>query len=225
MINFLRDWVTNIICVIIFISFLEILLPNNTIRKYVRVAAGLLIIVVILTPFVQLFNQDINMKNAVSEYYFDINEMDIQNQNKTLQNQQDEMTMNLYKTKLESQMKNQVEKSVEGVNADVKIDVFSDPKENHYGEVHSVEISVQEEKKHKSEDGESLIDPIKKVEIGEAEKKAIEEDTQHIQKKEEPTISQEQQKEIKKIFLDFYNIPLENISINKQKSNIAEEVQ
>lgn len=222
MVDFLRGWVTNIIYMVIFIAFLEILLPNNSIRKYVRVVAGLLIIVVILTPIAQLFNKNINMESKISEYYLDMSEMDIKNQNKVLKGQQNKMTLNLYKTQLENQMKNQVEKSIDGINAEVKVDVFSDPKNDYYGEVDSVQIYIQEQKNNKPKKGETLIEPIKKIEVGEVEKKKEEED---MGKEENPTISQSQQKEIKEFFLDFYNISSENISINKQMSNMDEEVQ
>lgn len=46
------DWVRNIVLVVLFASFLELLLPTSGMQRFVRVIMGLLILLAILTPVV-----------------------------------------------------------------------------------------------------------------------------------------------------------------------------
>jgi stage III sporulation protein AF len=48
----ITDWVRNIALVVLFASFLELLLPTSGMQRFVRVIMGLLILLAILTPVV-----------------------------------------------------------------------------------------------------------------------------------------------------------------------------
>ena len=67
MIEFLSSWAKNLGLAIIVISILEMLLPNNKTKKYVRMVFGLYIIFNILSPFIR--NKDILDVNS-----YDLNE-------------------------------------------------------------------------------------------------------------------------------------------------------
>lgn len=220
MIEFLGNWTKNIVYVIIFVTFLEILLPNNSMRKYIRVVAGLFIIVVILTPITQLFDQNVKIQDALSKFYVEMEQIDIKNQKETLKEEQNEMTMKLYKEKIENQIKTQLEESIREIDVDVKVDVFTKPKEENFSQIKKVGIYVDKKKSQENENEEPFIEPIKRVEIGSNDRKSIKKE-QEV----ETTISSEQERKIKEIILDFYNVPLENISINKQKNNFDEGAQ
>lgn len=66
MIDFLRGWITNIAVIIIFIAALEILMPHNDTKRFVKVVAGLLIILVMVTPFVNLTSLQNQLKDQMS---------------------------------------------------------------------------------------------------------------------------------------------------------------
>ena len=57
MIEFLSNWAKSLGLAIIVISILEMLLPNNKTKKYVRMVFGIYIIFNIISPFVK--NKDI----------------------------------------------------------------------------------------------------------------------------------------------------------------------
>ena len=67
MIEFLSSWAKSLGLAIIVISILEMLLPNNKTKKYVRMVFGLYIIFNILSPFIR--NKDILDVNS-----YDLNE-------------------------------------------------------------------------------------------------------------------------------------------------------
>ncbi len=50
------DWVRNIVMVVLFASFLELLLPSSGMQRFVRVIMGLLILLAILGPVVDILH-------------------------------------------------------------------------------------------------------------------------------------------------------------------------
>lgn len=50
--DFLRSWIMNITVIIIFVMFLDTVMPNNSMKRYINVIVGLLIIIVVIKPFV-----------------------------------------------------------------------------------------------------------------------------------------------------------------------------
>ncbi len=62
MIGVLKVWVTNITIAIIFITAVEMILPDNNMKKYAKFVLGLLLIVVIINPIIKIFNRDFNFQ-------------------------------------------------------------------------------------------------------------------------------------------------------------------
>ncbi|MCU9613838.1 stage III sporulation protein AF [Caldibacillus lycopersici] len=58
--EFLSEWITNILLFILLAVVVELLLPQTNLQKYVKMVLGLLLIVIILTPIFQLFSVDAN---------------------------------------------------------------------------------------------------------------------------------------------------------------------
>lgn len=72
MINFLSSWVKNFALALIIVSILEMLLPNNKTKKYVKMVMGLYILFSLISPFIEnsdKFNLDDSMYTKyVKEY-------------------------------------------------------------------------------------------------------------------------------------------------------------
>ena len=56
--EFLREWVTNIILFILLATVIDMLLPNSSMQKYTKMVTGLLLIAIILTPIFKLISKD-----------------------------------------------------------------------------------------------------------------------------------------------------------------------
>lgn len=54
MVAAVTDWVRNIVMVVLFASFLELLLPSSSMQRFVRVIMGLLILLAILSPVIDV---------------------------------------------------------------------------------------------------------------------------------------------------------------------------
>lgn len=79
--SFIIQWVTNIILFILLATVIDMMLPNSSMQKYVKMVMGLLLIAIILTPIYKLVSTDFetmvyslpsyrtqdekNMKNAI----------------------------------------------------------------------------------------------------------------------------------------------------------------
>ena len=54
MIDSITVWVKGIVFVVLFASFLELLLPSNSMQRFVRVIMGLFIMLTILQPVIEI---------------------------------------------------------------------------------------------------------------------------------------------------------------------------
>ena len=73
MINFLSSWVKNLALALILVSILEMILPNNKTKKYVKMIMGLYILFSIISPFIENSNT------------FDLNKITLDTYNKETQ--------------------------------------------------------------------------------------------------------------------------------------------
>ena len=73
--DFLTDWITNILLFILLAVVVELLLPQTSLQKYVKMVIGLLLISIILNPIFKLFSSDIEdlLKNATFYLKQDVN--------------------------------------------------------------------------------------------------------------------------------------------------------
>jgi stage III sporulation protein AF len=83
--DFLTDWITNILLFILLAVVVELLLPQTSLQKYVKMVIGLLLISIILNPIFKLFSSDLEdlIKNANVLFEKDVNtniENSIENQ-------------------------------------------------------------------------------------------------------------------------------------------------
>lgn len=55
---YIGEWVKHIVLLILMATFLDLILPNSSMRKYVKLVVGFLLILLILSPILQLFKLD-----------------------------------------------------------------------------------------------------------------------------------------------------------------------
>jgi stage III sporulation protein AF len=69
-VSFLAGWVSNIIIFVLLATVIDMLLPNSALQKYAKMVIGLLLIAIIITPILGLFNKDFDeiLSAATSEF-------------------------------------------------------------------------------------------------------------------------------------------------------------
>ena len=69
MISFLSSWVKNLCLALIVVSILEMILPNNKTKKYVKMVMGMYVLFSIIAPFVENKNElKFNVENLYRQY-------------------------------------------------------------------------------------------------------------------------------------------------------------
>lgn len=77
--EYISSWTKGLITIVVLSSFIELLMPKGDIKKYVRFASGLIIILMIIKPLIDIksislpklesFNQEEYTANSVQEVY------------------------------------------------------------------------------------------------------------------------------------------------------------
>lgn len=111
MINFLSLWVKNLSLALIVVSILEILLPNNKTKKYVKMVMGLYILFSIIAPFVNNSNVlNFNIEDVYSDYSKEISSISATSmEGEVNQASMDDRLNKLYEEQLESDITQKVE--------------------------------------------------------------------------------------------------------------------
>ena len=131
MIEFLSAWAKSIGLAIIIISILEMLLPNNKTKKYVRMVFGIYIIFNIISPFIK--NKDIL---DVSTYDFQEYSNYITNQSSMNESSMDSRIEQIYIEELEKDITKKVNDLGYNVTTcNVYATLSSDNEENYIEEI------------------------------------------------------------------------------------------
>ncbi|WP_075982265.1 stage III sporulation protein AF [Bacillus massilinigeriensis] len=56
--DFLIEWITNIILFVLLATVIDMLLPNSNLQKYTKMVTGLLLMAIILSPILKIVSQD-----------------------------------------------------------------------------------------------------------------------------------------------------------------------
>ena len=219
MIEFLSSWAKSLGLAIVIVSILEMLLPNNKNKKYIRMVMGIYIIVNIISPFIK--NQDIfNIENIDIEKYA-LNETGETQLSKEEVNQtsMNERIKDLYIEELEKDITKKLEEQGYKVNScKVKATISEEESKT---EIKEVKINVEksenaEETKQDEENVEDKlvteIQKIKKVDTTVNTQK--EEQNEQEKQEKENEVSKSDIQNIKKFLIEEYEVNEKCLKIN-----------
>ncbi len=207
LIAFVRYWLQDIIMVFVIITIVEILLPNSNMRKYINMVVGFLIILVMISPFVQLLNPNYNIDDLILEKHIEASNYKLEDEGQLL-SIQDEQIKELYIEKLKLELEKLIDETsnykVEAVNIYIN--------EEKFGELQELEILVSEkEKEENGTENDIVTVKIEDISIKDINKekdlyKGIEWDAD----------------ELKEIIWQNFNIPKGNIKIFLISSKVGD---
>ena len=219
MIEFLSSWAKSLGLAIVIVSILEMLLPNNKNKKYIRMVMGIYIIFNIISPFIK--NQDIfNIENIDIEKYA-LNETGETQLSKEEVNQtsMNERIKDLYIEELEKDITKKLEEQGYKVNScKVKATISEEESKT---EIKEIKINVEksenaEETKQDEENVEDKlvteIQKIKKVDTTVNTQK--EEQNEQEKQEKENEVSKSDIQNIKKILIEEYEVNEKCLKIN-----------
>lgn len=131
MLNWLAVWLQQIIAVVLLAGFIDLLLPNKAMQRYVRLVAGLIVLLTILTPIIRVLQGDFSAKlDAQVENWFNVDAtkelrmpslQDIQNDAEALRKKEAASASALAEGQVEDAMKAGIEQATGLRAADVKV--------------------------------------------------------------------------------------------------------
>jgi stage III sporulation protein AF len=107
--DWLGGWLKSVIMVIMLATFVDLLLPSNTMHRYVKTVMSLFVLLTLLTPVMQLFKKNWNMDELIRSAEKKQNEttMLASSGGKNLMKSLDDITKEAQKLKAEGQKQSQ----------------------------------------------------------------------------------------------------------------------
>ncbi|NFP99708.1 stage III sporulation protein AF [Clostridium botulinum] len=158
MLQWLKEWITNIAVAVFFITAIEMLLPKNNIKKYGKFVLGLILITVILNPIIKIFNKDYNISQYVEKATASFNNVDYKNDFDKYKKKNREETLNNFKANLQNQTKKRLEEKFPENKYEVNVEIAYDEEKDNL-EIKSMDVGVKGNKIEK-------IKKVNKINIG-----------------------------------------------------------
>ena len=196
MIEFLSSWAQGIIVAVIIATLIEMILPNSSSKKYVKVVMGMYILFTIVSPIIKkLGGKDINLNTINIEKY----ERQISKSDNTISRKFEDNNTRSIKDIYVSNLKADIsaklkEKGYEIDTSDVQIK----DDENYTIEKITLKLIKMEQKQEKNNE---IV--INTVEIGNT-----------ISQKDSKTLSDDEKQEVKDYISETYDIDKKNINIS-----------
>ena len=196
MIEFLSSWAQGIIVAVIIATLIEMILPNSSSKKYVKVVIGMYILFTIVSPIIKkVGGKDINLNTINIEKY----EQQISKSDNTISRKFEDNNTRSIKDIYVSNLKADIsaklkEKGYEIDTSDIQIK----DDENYTIEKITLKLIKMEQKQEKNNE---IV--INTVEIGNT-----------ISQKDSKTLSDDEKQEVKDYISETYDIDKKNINIS-----------
>lgn len=159
MLENIKNWILNITTIIIIISFMEILIPDGKMKKYINLVFGFIVMVVILTPIINILNSKEDLENDVFMISSELNKKEYSFINSNIENRQGEQLASLYKDRIKKDIIYRIESKYDVRVAEVNIEMKNGTQKE-IGDIKRLTISIADEEGSK----EDTI-PIVKIDV------------------------------------------------------------
>ena len=196
MIEFLSSWAQGIIVAVIIATLIEMILPNSSSKKYVKVVIGMYILFTIVSPIIKkVGGKDINLNTINIEKY----EQQISKSDNTIPRKFEDNNTRSIKDIYVSNLKADISAKLKekGYNIDTS-DIQIKDDENYTIEKITLKLNKMEQEQEKNNE---IV--INTVEIGNT-----------ISQKDSKTLSDDDKQEVKDYISETYDIDKKNINIS-----------
>lgn len=200
MLAWFRSWATGIVIAVIIATIIEMILPNSTSKKYIKIIIGIFIVYTIISPVIGSFKgEDLNNYIKVENY--------IQSSSNALQTNEvsdnaQSSIKKIYAQNLQNDLKTKL-KEKGYISNNINISISNDDKYN----IERIDIKVDEKVTNSNQDEKqvkTIVDNIKAIKI-----KVKKDDSQN-----NAIITENDKNEIKEYIKQIYQIDLNNINVS-----------
>jgi stage III sporulation protein AF len=200
MLEWFKSWATGIVIAVIIATIIEMILPNSTSKKYIKIIIGIFIVYTIISPVIGSFKgEDLNNYIKV-ENYIQSNSNALKT-NEVSDNAQSSIKK-IYSQNLQNDLKTKL-KEKGYISNNINISISNDDKYN----IERIDIKVDEKVTNSNQDEKqvkTIVDNIKAIKI-----KVKKDDSQN-----NAIITENDKNEIKEYIKQIYQIDLNNINVS-----------
>lgn len=208
MIEILKIWVMNIVVVIFFLLISDILLPDSNIKQYIKVIIGLLVILIIIKPLLNIKSINSNFEDIYIETAAFLETDNYEKDVETLNTYQKEKALTLYEDYIKKIVIDAVSRELKVDEKAVHVEIRTDNKK-----VPGLSMAQQVHITINDKVGNTNVESVKKVHILDS-KKVINEDEKEYNFNEKTYAE-----DVKNIITKLLPIGKDNIKINFTVSN------
>lgn len=201
MINMLSEWIKNLSLALIVVSILEMIVPNNKTKKYVKMIMGLYILFSIISPFIE--NKIKIDFNNIGAYIEDIDQVS-SDEVKVDQTSMDTRLNQIYKEQLEKDIIEKLKvNGYEVENCTVKVHISKDD-----NGIEKIVLKVKkiENNENNTEENEKQIEDKIVTEIQKIQKVKIKVSKENEDQKEKSNITNTDIRIIKNLLIQEYGV-------------------
>lgn len=206
--DFIYSWVKNIVFFLVLITIINNLVGDSSYKKYVNLISGMILMILVISPFLNLFDINENIDYYFSKNTFTNNTENINNELISMEETKMQLIIDEYKKEIESTTKQLLEKQGLYISK-FHVDINENFDDESFGEIEQMDLVASYTENFESE----IAEKVEKVEI---EKIEIDDERETSEENQENIDSNLSNSEIylKNLLSDFYNIKLKNINIS-----------
>lgn len=194
MLQTLREWLITICTAVFFITAVEMILPDNSLKKYAKFVLGLILITVFINPIIKVFDRNFDLNTYTTNAIQNFDKKKTVSDFKEYKESNINSTMEVFKLNLQSNCEKKLKEKYPQGNYKVEVEAAYD-NENDKLTIKDVKVGVKE----------GTVEKIKKVTIGT--------DSTSVNKTD--NVDVEKASEIKKYLSDELNVSSDIIKVSK----------
>ncbi|MBC2580325.1 stage III sporulation protein AF [Clostridium sp. DJ247] len=154
MLQILKDWLISICTAIFFITAVEIILPDNSMKKYAKFVLGLILITVFINPIIKIFDRNFDISTYVNSAVASSDKKKLQDDFQKYKEKNISSTLEVFKLNLQTSCEKKLKEKYPESNYKVQVEASYDNK-NDKLLINDIKVGVKD----------GSIEKIQKVQI------------------------------------------------------------
>jgi len=121
--NILKEWIINIVSICLIGVLFDIVMPNGNLKKYGRFIIGLVTLVVIISPILDLLDQLPQLEKYIASNVFDLNSKSFEYQSKIVSETQQSQVKKIFQANIENHIEQEIQRETGYNNVRARVEL------------------------------------------------------------------------------------------------------
>lgn len=158
MIGAIKEWIIGVAITIIFISIVDLVMPDSGFKKYAKLATGLIVIITVISPLFKLLKGGIGVEKYIEDYTAALS-LDKGTDTSQVDAMVNDEIIRLFKENLKEEIEEDISTCLNKTCKVTALEVNEDTSSNSFGKILYIEIKALN-------GGVESIKPVEKIVIG-----------------------------------------------------------